>query len=140
MADKVNTVSRDIAATPERVWSLLTDASGYEKWNPAVVSLDGSIADGETIKLVSTVNPDRSFKLSVSTQPPLLMTWSDGMPLGLFKGIRTFELSPTDSGTHFTMTEVFSGPLSGMITKAIPDLDESFNQFADGLKDAAESD
>jgi hypothetical protein len=36
------------------------------------------------------------------------------------------------------MTEEFSGPLAGLITKAIPDLTESFNQFADGLKASAE--
>lgn len=36
------------------------------------------------------------------------------------------------------MTEEFTGPFTGLITKAIPDMTESFNQFADGLKAAAE--
>jgi len=66
------------------------------------------------------------------------MVWSDGMPLGLFRGVRTYRLDPAGSGTAFSMTEEFSGPLAGLITKAIPDLTESFNQFADGLKAAAE--
>jgi hypothetical protein len=41
--------------------------------------------------------------------------------------------------TEFAMQERYSGLLSGLITRAIPDLSESFAQFADGLKRAAES-
>ena len=36
------------------------------------------------------------------------------------------------------MTEEFTGPLSGLIARSIPDMTDSFNQFADGLKAAAE--
>jgi hypothetical protein len=36
------------------------------------------------------------------------------------------------------MSEPFSRPLSGLISKSIPDLIDSFNQFADGLTTAAE--
>jgi hypothetical protein len=67
------------------------------------------------------------------------MVWSDAMPLGLFKGVRTYQLIEQGGATEFSMTEVFSGPLSGLITKAIPDMTESFGQFADGLKAAAEA-
>lgn len=37
------------------------------------------------------------------------------------------------------MTELLSGPLSGLITRTIPDMTDSFNQFGDGLKTAAEA-
>ncbi len=37
------------------------------------------------------------------------------------------------------MQELYSGALAKLITKAIPDLNESFAQFADGLKAAAET-
>ena len=36
------------------------------------------------------------------------------------------------------MTEVYTGPLAGLITKTIPDMTDSFDKFADGLKSAAE--
>jgi uncharacterized protein YndB with AHSA1/START domain len=135
-------VERLIDASPERVWSLLTDALSYRDWNKAVVSLDGRIAVGEKIKIVSVVNPKRVFSLTVTEmQQPHRMVWSDGMPLGLFRGVRTFALRPQDGGgTVFSMEEVYSGPLAPLITKAIPDLTESFDQFADGLKQAAETD
>ena len=134
-------VQRTIDAGPQRVWELLTDAGGYTGWNPAVVSLKGRIANGETIELVSTVNPGRTFSLAVSeVEPPTRMVWSDGMPLGLFRGVRTFSLRPVGADrTEFSMQERYSGILASLITRAIPDLTESFAQFGDGLKRAAES-
>lgn len=132
--------TRTIEADPATVFALLTDAGSYPSWNPAVLSLDGTIAPGETIRLVSVVNPKRTFTLKVTeVEPPNRMVWADGMPLGLFKGIRTYTVAPVDEGqTEFTMEEVFSGPLAPLITKAIPDLTESFGMFADALKSAAE--
>jgi hypothetical protein len=50
-------VERQIEASPERVWALLSDASTYRAWNRAVVSIEGTIATGNTISLVSTANP-----------------------------------------------------------------------------------
>ena len=133
--------SRDINADAARIWDLLTDAAGYPTWNPAVVAIEGDIALGERIRLTSVVNPNRAFKLEVTRfDPPQVMVWADGMPFGLFKGVRTYRLKPKDDGvTGFSMEEVFSGPLEPMISKSIPDMTESFEQFADGLKPAAES-
>jgi hypothetical protein len=37
------------------------------------------------------------------------------------------------------MVEEYTGPLAGLITRSIPDMNESFQQFADGLRAAAEA-
>ena len=66
------------------------------------------------------------------------MVWSGGMPLGLFKGVRTFSLSPEGGATRLTVREEYTGPLLGMISKSMPDLGPSFNQFVAGLKSRAE--
>jgi uncharacterized protein YndB with AHSA1/START domain len=133
-------VERRIEASPERVWALLSDASTYGAWNRAVVSIEGTIATGNTISLVSTANPKRTFKLRITEKAaPNRMVWSDGMPLGLFKGERTYLLEPREGVTHFEMAEEYTGLLAGLFTKAIPDLTESFNLFADSLKRAAEA-
>ncbi|MEM6994078.1 MAG: hypothetical protein AAF721_26430, partial [Myxococcota bacterium] len=71
--------------------------------------------------------------------PERRMVWTGGMPLGLFKGERTYALRGEGSRTHFNMREVFSGPMLGLIAKSIPDMSEAFNQFAQGLKQRAES-
>lgn len=135
-------VEREIDAPPERVWTLLTDAAGYTSWNATVLSLDGHVSEGGTIALVSEVNPKRTFKLRVSgVEPPTRMVWSDGMPLGLFSGTRTFLTEAgADDGTRFTMEELYTGPLAPLVTRAIPDMTDSFERFADGLKAAAEVD
>lgn len=130
--------TRTIAAPVERVWSILTDAAAYPSWNPTVVSLTGDLRLGGRIALVSTLDPKRTFKLKVSEMSaPSRMVWSSGMPFGLFRGTRTFLLGDRGGSTEFSMTEVFSGPMAGLITKAIPDMTESFDQFAAALATAA---
>ena len=134
------TVSRRIDAAPERVWALLTNAASYRDWNRAVVSIEGTIATGNTISLVSIANPKRTFKLHVTEMAaPTRMLWRDGMPFGLFTGERTYLVQPREGATHFEMIEVYAGLLAPVFTKAIPDLTESFNLFADCLKTAAEA-
>jgi uncharacterized protein YndB with AHSA1/START domain len=133
-------VSRTIEAPVERVWSLLSDVSEQARWNETLISIEGQIIDGGTVTLVSKANPKRSFKLAVSdVSAPTHMVWSDGMPLGLFKGTRTFDLQDRAGATEFTMSEVYSGLLAGLITRSIPDMTESFGQYADSLKRAAEA-
>lgn len=133
--------SRTISAPAEVVWGLLTDVSSYARWNPAVVSIEGTIEQGHTVRLVSTASPKRTFTLKVAEmRAPHHMVWSDGMPLGLFTGRRTYTITDCASAcSEFTMVEEFTGPLAGLVTKATPDLTESFAIFADGLKAAAEA-
>ena len=72
-------------------------------------------------------------------EPGRRMVWSGGMPLGLFKGVRTYDLTSAGGGSvHFKMREEYSGPMLGMIGGSIPDLGPSFQEFAQALKAAAE--
>jgi len=133
--------ARRIAAPPDRVWALLVDLPSWRDWNPTVVSIEGDVTPGGTVRLVSTVNERRTFALRVTELiPPQRMVWASGMPLGLFRGVRTYSLVPAvgDVGTDFAMTEVYSGALAGLIGRSIPDLDPSFEAFADAIKAAAE--
>jgi hypothetical protein len=129
-----------IKASPDAIWAILTDAPGYQAWDSGVHRVEGRIAPGEKIKVVSEANPDRTFPVKVTEfTPGRRMTWSGGMPLGLFKGVRTFTLAPGDDGTtRFTMREEYTGPLLPLIWRSMPDLGPSFRQFADGLKQRAE--
>ena len=131
-----------IRATPERVWALLTDAARYTKWNNTVNKVDGEIAPGQRITVHPKINPGRAFPVKVSGfEPPSRMVWTGGMPLGLFRGERTFRLVPRQDGTvEFSMREVFSGLMEPLIGRSIPDLQPAFDEFARDLKRAAESD
>lgn len=129
-----------INASPEAIWAILTDAPGYAAWDSGVVGVEGTIAPGEKVKVTSKANPKRAFPVKVTKfEPGRSMTWAGGMPLGLFKGVRTFELSPADGATTFAMREEYTGPLLPLIWKSMPDLGSSFEQFARGLKEKAES-
>jgi hypothetical protein len=120
------------------VWSLLTDAAAFPSWNTTVEGIDGRIAEGERIALTAT-GVDRVFKLNVhDVQAERGMVWSDGFA-PMFRGVRTFTLEPTPTGTRFQMVEVFSGLMLPMIAGSLPDFVPVFERYAADLKAAAES-
>lgn len=132
-------VTKTIAADPARIWALLSDAGAYPKWNSAVDRVEGTIALGETIKVHVPVNPGRAFPVKVTTfDSPRRMVWTGGLPLGLFKGERTYTLEQRGGGTEFSMQELYTGPLAGMMFRQIPDLSGAFEDFGESLKKAAE--
>jgi hypothetical protein len=133
--------STTIDANPERVWAVLADTASWNDWDSGVVSVEGDAAPGKRIKITSELNPKRAYPVKVGEyDPPRKMSWIGGMPLGLFKGVRTYTLTPEgDGGTRFHMREEFSGPLSPLIGRTIPDMQPSFDQFARGLKQRAEA-
>ena len=128
------TVALDIAASPETVWQLLTDAERFTSWNRTIVELTGQIAPGHRVQLRSTLAPNRTFKLKIKDfQPPTRLSWGDAM------GTRVYTLTPSSNGgTRFSMSERIGGPLFPLFARMIPPFDESFNQFAADLKQAAE--
>lgn len=121
------------------VWSKLTDVKALVSGGLGLISLAGEMRLGSQLKLVNQVAPGRTFTLSITAfEPNRRMVWSDGMPLGLFKGVRTFLLTPVPSGTHLQMTEVFTGFMLPLIWKSMPDLNPGFQKFAAGLKQLSE--
>ncbi|MDP3499125.1 MAG: SRPBCC domain-containing protein [Myxococcales bacterium] len=130
-------IAIDIAAKPEVVWAVLTDAPSFKTWNTTIVSLEGTIAKDQAIKLVSKVAPDRTFDLKVTTfDAPTHMVWEDGN--GMFLGVRHFTLTAKDGGTVLAMSETYSGGMLGMIEGKLPDMTANFETFAANVKTEAE--
>ena len=126
-----------IDASPEVIWDILTDAAGYPDWNSTVIGIDGDIAEGETIKLQAHIDPDRTFKLKVSTfEPGKKLVWEDGN--NMFAGVRTFTLVPVDGGTNVTMREALTGTMLDKIAPKLPDFGPAFDAFMADLKVEAE--
>jgi len=134
-------VKTSIRATPERIWALLTNAGGYTSWNNTVQKVDGKIAQGEQVTVHAKINPGRAFPVKVAEfVPSRRMVWTGGMPLGLFKGERTFTLQPGSNGdVEFSMREEYTGLMAPLIGRSIPDLQPAFDEFAADLKRAAEA-
>jgi hypothetical protein len=128
-----------IDATPSRVWSMLLDVSRWPTFDPAIERVDGTPALGTRMTVHTTRS--RAFPMTVSTLlPEQRMVLVGGMPLGLFKGQRTYTLDPTaDGSVRFSMREEFSGLLAPLIERSIPDMQPSFDAFAANLKAASES-
>jgi uncharacterized protein YndB with AHSA1/START domain len=125
-----------IHASPERVWSILTDARGFPRWNSTVKSLEGEIREGGRLRL-RVPDTDRVFTPTISdVVPNEHMTWSGGFG-PIFKGVRDFTLRPHgDGSTDFTMEERFSGLMVPLFEG--PDFGPIFEVYANDLKREAE--
>lgn len=157
-------MEREIAASPERVWSLLTDAPRYPAWNPDVAAIKGTIADGQWI-IVRTVDKSRTFRAKVVAprgqgsvrfqfHPPIppppgwrrggegdSMVWRGGIPLGLLSQVRAFTVIPTTGGTTLLLEEYFSGPLMSLplVNRLTSRADHWLAEWAGSLRKAAEA-
>ena len=127
-------VQTTINADPSIIWALLTNADDYARWNSTITSLTGDIKLGAKIRLKSTLDEKRTFKLKVKElNPEKELVWGDG------KGSRTFTLTQKNGSTLFYMHEKIGGLMFPMYAKYIPPFDESFEQFAADLKKEAEA-
>ena len=130
---RTTSVAADINASADVVWAVLTNSQNYTSWNSTIISLDGEIKLGNTIKLVSKLDPKRTYKLKIKEfTPNTQLVWGDPM------GKRTYQLAETSGITHFTMIEKIGGPIFPLFANKIPSFDESFEQFANDLKKEAE--
>jgi hypothetical protein len=131
-------VEVNIRAGAETIWSLLTNAGDFPRWNSTVAGIEGQIREGERIRL-RVPGTDRVFTPRISgVVPPERMTWIGGFA-PLFKGVRTFELkSRNDGSTDFKMEERFSGLMLPLIKGSLPDFGPVFARYANDLKYEAE--
>jgi uncharacterized protein YndB with AHSA1/START domain len=128
-------VSIDIQADRSIIWVLLTNASDFPRWNSTVISIEGTIAQGEKIKLKAKLDPKREFKLKVKEfEADNRLVWGDAM------GNSVYTLKPIGNNlTNFSMTEKIGGPLFPLFAKMIPPFDQAFEQYAKDLKNEAET-
>ena len=133
-------MAADIAASPEVIWHLLTDADDMVRWNSTLTSMAGTIGPGGTVKMEVPEAPGTVFEIEVTTfTPPREMVWTQGNPI-MFRGVRTYRLTPLGEGlTRFEMIEVFSGLVLPMAAGRLPDFKPIFERYAADLKSEAES-
>ena len=123
-------VEVSIRSSPDRIWALLTNAQDFPRWNSTVTSIDGEIRGGHRIR-IHVPGTDRTFTPLISNLVPAAhMTWTGGFA-PLFKGVRTFELTPRrDGSTTFVMEERFSGLMMPIAGRAMPDFGPVFERYA----------
>ena len=131
-------VELNIQAPAATIWSLLTNANDFPRWNSTVTRVEGQVREGAQLRL-HVPGTDRTFSPRVSgVLPDRRMTWTGGFAL-VFKGVRTFELRQQDEGsTDFVMEERFSGLMLPIVRGSMPDFGPVFASFANDLKRGAE--
>jgi hypothetical protein len=109
----------DIAATPERVWSTLTDFAAYPSWNPFIRSIEGNIQQGERLQV--SIQPvggrAMTFRPTVLVViPNFELRWLGHFLIrGIFDGEHYFQLRSTGlDRVRFVQAEKFSGLLVGV--------------------------
>lgn len=134
MFGRETTVSTDISADAATVWTLITNIEEMPHWNSTIVSIEGDIAAGGKVALVSTLDEKRTFNLDIKEfVPNSKLVWGDR------QGARTYTIIEREDGVTFTMSEKIGGLLFPLFSRFIPPFDEAFEQYAADLKKAAES-
>jgi hypothetical protein len=100
--------SIEIASTPERLWSILTDFAGYPRWNPFVRSIAGELEVGKTLDVSVEPPGGRAMKFHpvvLAVEPGRELRWKGKLLIpGLFDGehwirLRTARTDASSSST-----------------------------------------
>jgi hypothetical protein len=131
-------VKTTIAAEPATIWAKLTDAAAFPTWNSTITIIEGPIAKGQKLAIRVPISERTFTPKVVELEAERSMMWADGMA-PMFRGERTFTLTPNDDGTtEFAMRETFAGLMLPMIKGSLPDFRPVFDQYAADLKLACE--
>ena len=115
-ADRELRAEADIAAPPERVWTLLTDFSNLPDWSPELVRMlplkPGGLRVGQWYlginRRKAVVWPSRSVVAEL--EPGRALSWDTRS-----SGARwVWELTPIEGGTHVTHRRPVPRSLTGM--------------------------
>jgi hypothetical protein len=112
-----------IEASPEQVWSVLTDFAHYGDWNPFLVRVAGVPEQGQrlTVKLAPPGGRQVSLKpvLTEVVTDRVLEWWGHLGVRGIFDGRHRFELHPDGAGTRVVQRETFTGALVPLVARSL---------------------
>jgi hypothetical protein len=109
----------DIASTPERLWSILTDFPTHSSWNPFIRSIEGVVQTGRrlTVSIQPAGGKAMTFRPTVLVATPNVeLRWLGHFLFrGVFDGEHYFQMAPSAPGrVRFVQGEKFSGLLVGL--------------------------
>lgn len=109
-----------IDATPEQVWSILTDTENYGNWNEIILKIDGKIEDqGEVdvlFKAGAKAKPQK-FHNFLYVEAGVEFYWSQVQALGI-KDRHCFRVEPVaDNKTRFIQSDQALGGMTWLFGK-----------------------
>jgi hypothetical protein len=135
----------DIEASPETVWSVLSDFRSYPEWNPFMRRMKGKMQRGE--RLETFLKPPKGKGMTIKPTVKEVIKEKEFRWLGhlagvnfLFNGEHYFKLQRiSDKRTRLSHGEVFSGILVPMLWKNLnSDTREGFLKFNEAIKARSE--
>jgi hypothetical protein len=135
---KTITVETVVHAKPATVWRVLSDAKGFERWNPVHVQVEGEFVEGEvlTIHVKDGDGKVSSFASTVRRVVPERELHQGGGVPGLLTFSHSFRLEPIADGTRVVQREEFRG--LGVLFVDLDWVEPGYNQVNAALKRQAE--
>lgn len=132
-----------VRASTHRIWELIADLPGWDRWNPAETSVEGTIAYGGSIALTESIPglPERRAEARVGEWQPLAqLVWVEKRGLW-FNSLRYFEIEELEPGSCiFANGFIFSGLRGEMhFDRHRKALRTTVDSIAESLKTAAEA-
>ena len=100
-----------IPADPEKVWSVLIDASEYKEWNPVIVPLKGDFRQGGEITYQVTEPNGKQYQTQTKVIEVIRarkLNQSGGIP-GFLTFDHTWLMEPVKGGTKVIQREEYRG-------------------------------
>lgn len=114
-----------VAASPLRVWSVLTDFAGHESWKPFIQLAGEAIESGEatySFRIGGLEKPMTSEATIIRFEKPVVFAWTAGVAKMLLFEER-YELADDPGGTQVRHSVRFSGlfsrPLMALMRRKI---------------------
>ena len=125
-----------IDASPDQVWSVLTDTASYKNWAAFLVDIQGEIKDGEKITVVFQINPEKekftTIEHTISVTDGKEFFWAEKGPGGIRDNHHFKVESADDAKTKFVQSdEIMKGMtwlMGGNLSKMYADGYQAFNR------------
>jgi len=135
----------EIAASPQRVWAVLTDFAHYKDWNPVLVKASGKAIVGTKVPMV--IKPPKGIAAPLTmkilvAEPDFELCWRGAMPIpGVFAGEHWFRIErKSDTLVQLHHGERFSGLIPKLLGPLlIKQLKAPYEGLNRALKARAES-
>ena len=133
-----------INASPERVWSILTDLEKYAEWNPFIKKAKGTVRAEQRLEVL--ISPPNGKEMLFKPVVKSVIENSEFIWLGrflfpgIFDGEHIFNLESLDGQTLLVQKENFRGILVPMMWNSLDtDTRAGFELMNKALKQRAES-
>ena len=131
-------------ATPEKIWSIITNFDNYPNWNPFIKSIKGEVKIGN--KITARIEPPEAQGMTfnptvLSFETNKEFSWIGHLIFkGLFDGAHKFELIDNGNGTTtFIQSEKFDGILVPLFKNMLEtNTKKGFEAMNKKLKELAE--